>query len=149
VIEPNVQQDAVAITFPATDSNGHIGRFVKETRPLAQGKGKANNGVTIQQMMTAIHRARLCTSQAIIRAPAPPGQDLDAASGEGRGGGAQGAPAGTSAQAESVHDQFEPAADGDAMDDDAPGTQEQEAAVDEELAKLREGLAALAVKPGG
>ena len=101
--------------------------------------------------MTAIHCARLCTSQAAIPAPpAPPGQDLDATSGEGRGGGAHAATAAASAQAEPAHDsEFVPtAADGDEMVDDAPGAYEQEAPVHGELAKLQDGLAALAVKPG-
>jgi hypothetical protein len=144
VIEPNSLIDAVAITFPANDSNGYTGHFTKEIHPLTQGKGKTKGGplvtvphVTVPQMTTAIHRARLCTSQAIIQAPAPPAQDLDAASGEGRGGGAQGTPTVASAQAESAHDQFEPVANGDTMEADAPDIQEQEVAVAGELAKLR------------
>ena len=105
-------------------------------------------------MMTTIHRARLCTSQAAIPAPPiNPGQDLDADSGSGSGGGASAAPADTSAQADS---EFEPTGliqpdsgtGGADMVDDVPDTHEQEILIDDELAKLRDGLAKLSVKPG-
>ena len=147
VVESNGEQGAVSITFSAIDSEGHTGRFVKEFRPLSYGKGNVGNGVSIHQMMAAIHRARLCTSQAIVQVPAPPGQDLDAASGEGRGGGARGSSAGASAQAASADAPAAEPADG-TMVDDAPDARAQGAAVDDESSKLRQGLAALAVKPG-
>ena len=144
VVEPNYQQDAIAITFPAIDSDGHKGHFAKEIRPLPQGKGKGNGGVSIHRMIAAIHRARLCTSQAIIQTPAPPGQDLNATSGGGRGGGARGAPAGASAQTAYAHAPAAAPGD-DKMVDDAPDAQAQGTVVDDELAKLRQGLAVLAV----
>ena len=147
MVESNGEQGAVSITFSAIDSEGHTGRFVKEFRPLSYGKGNVGNGVSIHQMMAAIHRARLCTSQAIVQVPAPPGQDLDAASGEGRGGGARGSSAGASAQAASADAPAAEPADG-TMVDDAPDARAQGAAVDDESSKLRQGLAALAVKPG-
>ena len=137
VVESNREQDAVSITFSAIDSEGHMGYFAKEIRPLSQGKGNVGNGVSIHQTMTAIHRARLCTSQAIVRVPAPPGQDLDAASGEGRGGGARGPSAGASAQAASAHTPAAEPTDG-TMVDDAPDAQAQGAAVDEASSKLRQ-----------
>ena len=107
----------------------------KEIHPLVQGKAK--KGLPIPQMMTAIHRARLCTSQAITQAPAPPAQDPDAASGEGRGGGAQGTPAAASAQAEPAQVQFEVVADDGAMEADAPETNEQQASIAGEVAMLQ------------
>ena len=86
VIGSNAANDAVVLTFSAADSDGRVGHFAKEIRPLPQsGRRK---GLTIQRMMTAMHRARLCTTQAASSTPPViPGQDLNADSGSGSGGG--------------------------------------------------------------
>ena len=157
-IEPNSGDDAVVLTFSAVDSNGQVGHFVKEIRPLLRSinqgnRSKRTRGLTIQTMTTAIHRARLCTTQAAISTPpVNTGQDLDADSGSGSGGGASAAPTDTSAQAES---EFEPTgapppgadAGGGGMAIDAPDAHKHEVPIDDESAKLRGGFATLSVKP--
>ena len=61
VVGPNAAKGAVVLTFSTADSDGQVGHFVKEIRPIPQGNRR--KGLTIQTMMTAMHRARLCTTQ--------------------------------------------------------------------------------------
>ena len=138
VIEPNTDTNAVVLSLSTTDSNGHVGRFTKEIRPLRGIRRRGGGGgLSIQSIMTAVHRARLCTTRADISIPpGVPEQDLDADSGSGSGGGASAAPAATSAQAASA----EADAGGAPMAIDPPANGE--------LTEIRDGMTKLSAKPG-
>ena len=111
--------------------------------------GNRRKGLTIQTIMTAMHRARLCTTQAAISIPPViPGQDLNADSGSGSGGGASAASAAASEEEESEFAPLdEPAPEGDAGGD-GMAIDTQEVPIDDASMKIREGFVKLSTKPG-